>query len=277
MKRFFVVALAAIVVISFSATAFAQDEGGTTTEDVGTTTEEVVSNAHGILPTNPFYFFKEFGRSWRRFFIFDPVKRAEFDLDVLGEKADELSTVEELDPNSPEAIKKALENYNEGVDRLRENLQKLSDSSNNPNIDKLLEKLDERAAKHNELFNRLMEKHQDIFNNVDEVRARLGETISNLERHRGENEDVNEDKNDDATDTEEVGEDSNDSDSEDERMMDDDMMHREDRETNFGRFCMTLYEPVCGENGKTYPNECFAGIANVEVDHAGTCDTEAED
>jgi len=41
-----------------------------------------------------------------------------------------------------------------------------------------------------------------------------------------------------------------------------------------GTSCPTEYSPVCGKDGKTYPNLCFAqhsGSTPVEVDHQGAC------
>jgi len=35
--------------------------------------------------------------------------------------------------------------------------------------------------------------------------------------------------------------------------------------------CITLWDPVCGVDGKTYSNSCFAKLAGVEVDHEGVC------
>jgi Kazal-type serine protease inhibitor domain len=36
-------------------------------------------------------------------------------------------------------------------------------------------------------------------------------------------------------------------------------------------FCIRVSRPVCGCNGKTYPNECEARHAKVAVDYSGRC------
>jgi hypothetical protein len=41
--------------------------------------------------------------------------------------------------------------------------------------------------------------------------------------------------------------------------------------------CNMLYKPVCGRNGKTYPNRCHAQRAGVKVRHAGQCFTPVPD
>lgn len=35
------------------------------------------------------------------------------------------------------------------------------------------------------------------------------------------------------------------------------------KSSSAGCFCAEIWEPVCGENGKTYSNKCFAGCASV--------------
>ncbi len=37
------------------------------------------------------------------------------------------------------------------------------------------------------------------------------------------------------------------------------------------RFCPQIYRPVCGCNGKTYPNDCVRQAAMVSKAHDGKC------
>lgn len=44
------------------------------------------------------------------------------------------------------------------------------------------------------------------------------------------------------------------------------------REEETKRACITLWEPVCGADEKTYSNKCFANLAGVEIAYQGECE-----
>jgi hypothetical protein len=122
----------------------------TTTTIVGdtttTTTEELsVPRALGLkkvglLPTSPFYFLKEWWRGWKVGWIRDPIKKSEAQLQILSEKLAEAEAIAQKAPK-PEILEKAFDNYTKTMDKLKARLEGLEGTSENPNIDKLLDKM----------------------------------------------------------------------------------------------------------------------------------------
>ncbi|OGD64042.1 hypothetical protein A3F39_02090 [Candidatus Berkelbacteria bacterium RIFCSPHIGHO2_12_FULL_50_11] len=290
--KFFAISLVAFLAFSPNL-ALAQEvsvtESGATTEvDLG------VVNP-GILPTNPFYFFKEFGRTIRRAFTVDPIAKANYELKVVNEKAAELQELKELGADES-ALEKAITNYEEDVNRLRNRLEGLEETSANPNVDELMDQLAERVVRHQELFDSLMAEHgelQDILgetqNNLDEIASSAVEKIDTPEKFK---ERILEKIEGEVDNPEEVMwfgllirvADGVKSEEAKEKLAEarDELMER------FGDFgneeeegfvegegaCIELYAPVCGVDDKTYSNSCFAGAAGVQIASEGGCQTE---
>ena len=111
-----------------------------------------------ILPSSPFYFFKNLTRGIQRTLTFNPVKRVELELKQADEKIAEAKKLAAVSPERTEAIGRAVENYRVSAERLKNRLEALPAASQNPNVDKLLEKLADRTVKHEKLFAELKEK-----------------------------------------------------------------------------------------------------------------------
>ncbi|MCD6115230.1 hypothetical protein J7J74_03045 [bacterium] len=41
--------------------------------------------------------------------------------------------------------------------------------------------------------------------------------------------------------------------------------------------CIEVWDPVCGKDGKTYSNACFAKLAGVEIAHKGICEEQIKE
>lgn len=142
------------------------------------TTQDLGVDDPGILPTSRFYFFKNFTRGVKRVFTFDPVKKAELELNIANEQAAEIVKMKEVTPERTDAIAKAAGNYQQNVDRLKTRLNALKETSENPNINKLMENLADRSVKHQQLFDELKHKFEDkpeLKQNFEKMQEKMNE------------------------------------------------------------------------------------------------------
>ena len=147
------------------------------------TLEDLGIENPGILISNPFYFIKKFRRSTWRIFTFSQLKRADFELDVLNEKAAEIKLLLELNSKS-ESLEFAVMNYQSTLDSLQTVFSNLKDSSNNGAVNQLLDKLTNQVLTHLRLFDELKAK-LDLAGKekVDSLQSKLAGVLSDtLER-----------------------------------------------------------------------------------------------
>ena len=146
------------------------------------TTKDLGVEEPGILPSNPFYFLKNWGRGVRRIFTIDPVNRAALELQIINQQAAEIKKMEEATstPNRLDAISKAIGNYQSNAERLKNRLEDIKETSQNPNVDDLLEKLIDRSIKHQELFDNLKEKFEindELKNSFEKAKEKLNDVF----------------------------------------------------------------------------------------------------
>ncbi|MDO8560713.1 MAG: DUF5667 domain-containing protein [bacterium] len=140
-----------------------------------------------LLPTSPFYFVKDWGRGIQLFFTFNSVSKAALELKFTDQKAIEAKAVAEHSPNNTRAITKALKNYEDETARLKARLLSLKDTSQNPNVDNLLNQLADRALKHEQLFENLKEtvsatsSRDELENRKNDIADGLLRTADKLE------------------------------------------------------------------------------------------------
>lgn len=147
----------------------AQAEPATTLLATDSQSDPAVATTPRILPGRTGYFLKEFVRSVERLVTFNPVRRAELELKISSEKAEEIKVLESVNA-SDEAIKKALANYEANAERLRVRLNALKDTSENPNIDRLLQNISERVIDHENIFKAITASRPALNESESDVR-----------------------------------------------------------------------------------------------------------
>ncbi len=164
-----------------SGAAFAQTNGASDAGGKAISPADLGVENPGLLPTNPFYFLKEWRRGIERLLTFGAVNKAELELQIVNEKAAEALKVEETRRDDTEAIVEALKNYQEAQERLRARIDSLRDTSQNPNVDRLLDRLADRVVKHEKLFDDIakrLEEKSEIKDEVDAVKEKIEDTVA---------------------------------------------------------------------------------------------------
>ena len=148
------------MIIGAAGAVLAQEEPAVIAPEETITISDLGVSEPTVLPTNPFYFFKEIGRGLQSFITFNPVAKAELELKFANEKAAETKKITETQPANTQAIQRALENYQRAQENLRKRFEALKETSQNPKVDELLNKFTDRVVKHEKLFDEISFKFQ---------------------------------------------------------------------------------------------------------------------
>lgn len=156
-----------------------------TTTDTGSQTQNVTTadlgvENPGLLPTNPFYFIKEWGRGIKMVFTFNPVSKAQYELNIANQKAAELKKVEQLNPDNNQAIQKALDNYNGNLSSLKDRLNNIEQNSDNPAVSNLLTQFTDKVVKQQDLVDQLKTKNPELGQKLDEVQNNINDSIKTV-------------------------------------------------------------------------------------------------
>ncbi len=142
----------------------------------------------GLLPSNPFYFLKEWGRGVRKFFTANTIRKAQLELSVVNEKAAELEKLVSIAPDNKTGLLNAFLNYQTAVINLNDRLSSFTETTSNVEVSKLVDDILGRVLLHQKIFDRLASQFaQDhsilapINESYRQVVVLLSTIISNVE------------------------------------------------------------------------------------------------
>ncbi|MDD3032869.1 MAG: DUF5667 domain-containing protein [Candidatus Pacebacteria bacterium] len=116
------------------------------------------STNSNILPSNPFYFFKDLGRQIQDFLTFDATQKVELRLQIADEKLAEIEKIAETNPNSSN-YQKYLEGYETAIEKIKEKIDSVSKEKTETIVDSITEKMIEHEERLEELKNIINSKN----------------------------------------------------------------------------------------------------------------------
>ncbi|MDI6882879.1 MAG: DUF5667 domain-containing protein [Patescibacteria group bacterium] len=139
-----------------------------------------------LLPDSPFYFLKNWQRRIKSFFTFNKIEKAELQLKYASEKLLEAKKLAERTEKA-KLIKKATENYQEELDKIKETAEKIKEkASENPKVGEFLDKFIKHQVLHQKILEKLEEKvPEQALEKIKQARERhlqrFGEVMGKLE------------------------------------------------------------------------------------------------
>lgn len=273
-KSIFFVSVFIVLGLLVSFNALAQDGDIIVDEDI--TAEDLGVSDQKTLPDSPFYFFKNLWRGVRTALTFNPVKKAELQLRFANEKLIEAKKLaEKIDKE--EIAGKAVEKYQKAMEKIKTRVEKFEEKAkDNPKIEAFLDKFTEKAIKQQVLIEKLEENlshNPEALEKIKEAKERVLENQSRVIQQLEEKTQIRErlEKN-----IQEMIQKNIPVNLEQKLEQNREKIRERIEKIEEKGACITLWEPVCGKDGKTYSNECFAKRAGVGIDYKGECKTKCE-
>ena len=162
---------------------FAQEDASQIIKNQEIKLEDLGVSSAGILPSNPFYFLKEWTRGIKKSFAFSAIKKAELQLEIVNERAAELKKLKEILSLDSKVLTSSLTLYKDSLDFLKEKIKNLNieDSVVDSRNDSFLNRLSENTIKHIKLFSELKEDGDDENNKLlSELQEKTVEIIAEV-------------------------------------------------------------------------------------------------
>ena len=171
----------------FSGTTFGQTVTDTVALDVravqqkeAITTSDLRVDNPGLLPTNPFYFLKEFNRNIQRVLTFNSVAKVQLEVKIANEKAAEVKKIQEITPNDNDAIIRGIENYQVAQERVGSSLESLGAiASTTAGFEVLMNSVATNIVLHQKVLDEIGAKASDsvdVKNVIDSAKTKIDES-----------------------------------------------------------------------------------------------------
>lgn len=156
-KIFLILALGTLLV---AGPVFAQEDAVKIVKNQEVTVKDLGVSDPGMLPGNPFYFFKEWSREIKKSFSFNAVEKAKTQLQIVNERAAEIKKLKDLLPASNKTFIKSLDNYQKSIGNLKEKIGNLKGPSSSE-TDIFLDQLADSFIKQTKLFSEMKDSVGD--------------------------------------------------------------------------------------------------------------------